>query len=281
MGLIRTVTTSLRQPEYTGEHRCLPCTIVNVGLAAALAVGVSLVATGGLGVGVFLAALAVIYLRGYLVPGTPRLTEQYLPASVLGLFGKAPVGDRSLEAPTADDPWETLVAAGVVDRNDDEIALTAAFRETLQRAANRRSEPPDADDVAALVGANTVESKGPQSFSIDGNQLLRWESAAALVADVAAVSVLRERLDWDVLDGDDRLELLRRIRLLLERCPACGGAVERNDERLDPCCQPPHVSVWTTCRECGDPLGDVTVPEESVETLALLMSDETAATVSD
>lgn len=281
MGLIRTVATSLRQPEYTGENRCLPCTIVNVGLAAALAIGVGLMSTGGLGVGVFLAALVVISLRGYLVPGTPRLTEQYLPASVLRLFGKDPVGDRSLEAPAADAPWETLVAAGVVDRGDDELALTAAFREPLQRATSRRSEPPDADDVATLVGANTVESKGPQAFAIDGSRLLRWESDAALVADVVAASVLRERLDWDTLDGDDRLELLRRIRLLLERCPACGGAVERDDERLDPCCQPPHVSVWTTCRECGDPLGDVTVPEESAETLALLTSDETTATVSD
>ncbi|ELY35984.1 hypothetical protein [Natronorubrum tibetense] len=77
----------LKQPEYTGENRCEPCTILN--LAIAVVVG-SLVARktklGGLAaVGI---SIGLIYVRGYLVPGTPTLTKRYLPPEVLRWFGK-------------------------------------------------------------------------------------------------------------------------------------------------------------------------------------------------
>jgi len=90
----------LRRPEYTGENRCLPCTVVNSLTAVVLAGGVagSLVTAGGTGTSVALAvggsvlavSAALIYLRGYLVPGTPALTKRYFPAWLLGLFGKDP-----------------------------------------------------------------------------------------------------------------------------------------------------------------------------------------------
>ncbi len=82
----------LKQPEYTGENRCLPCTVVNLAIAAVVG---WLVArrnrvAGVLAVGI---SVALIYLRGYLVPGTPTLTKRYLPASVLRAFGKEPKPD--------------------------------------------------------------------------------------------------------------------------------------------------------------------------------------------
>ena len=74
-----------KQPEYTGENRCLPCTVVNTIIALVLSVavvaGVARVANpaAGLAAGVVLlgCSLGAIYLRGYLVPGTPELTKQY------------------------------------------------------------------------------------------------------------------------------------------------------------------------------------------------------------
>jgi len=87
---------SIKQPEYTGENRCPPCTIVNVVIAAlASAVPIAVGVPGGIWTAVasgavLSASLAAIYLRGYLVPGTPTLTKRYLPESVLALFGKAP-----------------------------------------------------------------------------------------------------------------------------------------------------------------------------------------------
>ncbi|MDL0138608.1 hypothetical protein PNP85_03675 [Halobacterium salinarum] len=83
------IVDSLHQPEYTGENRCGPCTVLNLVIAALLG---SLIARktklGGL-IAVTV-SVSLIYLRGYLVPGTPTLTKQYLPSSVLRWFGKDP-----------------------------------------------------------------------------------------------------------------------------------------------------------------------------------------------
>jgi len=86
------VVDDLRQPDYTGENRCEPCTVLNLVIAA---VAGSLIARksrlgGLLAVGI---SIALIYLRGYLVPGTPTLTKRYLPPAVLRWFGKDPDPD--------------------------------------------------------------------------------------------------------------------------------------------------------------------------------------------
>ncbi|WP_226482623.1 hypothetical protein [Natrinema amylolyticum] len=83
------VVDDLKQPEYTGENRCEPCTVLNLLIAAVVG---SVIARksrlgGALAVG---ASIALIYLRGYLVPGTPTLTKRYLPPAVLRWFGKEP-----------------------------------------------------------------------------------------------------------------------------------------------------------------------------------------------
>ncbi|MDF9747762.1 hypothetical protein [Natrinema salsiterrestre] len=83
------VVDDLKQPEYTGENRCEPCTVLNLAIAAVVG---SLVARksrlgGLLAIAV---SVALIYLRGYLVPGTPTLTKRYLPPEVLRWFGKEP-----------------------------------------------------------------------------------------------------------------------------------------------------------------------------------------------
>lgn len=83
------IVDNLHQPGYTGENRCGPCTVLNLVVAALLG---SLIARksklGGLVVVTI--SVGLIYLRGYLVPGTPTLTKQYLPPSVLRWFGKNP-----------------------------------------------------------------------------------------------------------------------------------------------------------------------------------------------
>jgi len=83
------VVDTLRQPEYTGENRCEPCTVLNIAIAMILGSAIARKSKLGgiLGFGI---SVGLIYLRGYLVPGTPTLTERYLPAEVLRWFGKDP-----------------------------------------------------------------------------------------------------------------------------------------------------------------------------------------------
>lgn len=87
--MIRELIQALENEEFTGDNRCKPCTTINLVLAALVSLMVSRWSRI-LGGAVAVASVAVIYIRGYLVPGTPKLTMRYLPAQVLRSFGKAP-----------------------------------------------------------------------------------------------------------------------------------------------------------------------------------------------
>ena len=131
----------LRQPEYTGENRCLPCTGVNLVIAAVLtvAVGAGAVAAGATGPQAFVAGAAVfacaagaVYLRGYLVPGTPWLTETYFPDWVLRWFDKdtttttvGPPGtaDATGPGPGEEDVEATLQRLGAIEECVDSADL--------------------------------------------------------------------------------------------------------------------------------------------------------------
>jgi hypothetical protein len=123
----------LCRPEYTGENRCLPCTAVNLVIAAGLTgatATVSLPAAAAVGA----VSLASIYARGYLVPGTPELTKRYLPERVLGWFGKAEVEPTAAADPDFD-VVDFLGRTGVLVDDADDVALAPAFEAALGEAA--------------------------------------------------------------------------------------------------------------------------------------------------
>lgn len=281
-----------RNPEYTGENRCIPCTATNVVIAALLAIGLASLLVTPVGVLAFLASLVVIYLRGYLVPGTPELTQQYFPPWLLSLFGKStPVEnvfdvDESLDAtgkgatgketieptetqrPTATATAETegktetaegpLFAAGIVTRSETgEVVLGPAFRAAWRERIEASWGDVEPADVREAFDADTIKRTGETSFVIDSSASVRWESTAALLADVTAAALLRERLTgWADLEKDDRTATLTGLRLFLERCPSCDGTISSTDDRVDPCCQKPHLVTSATCEECGSLIAD-------------------------
>ncbi len=87
--LASTIVSPLRRPEYTGANRCAPCTALNVAIGL-IAGGLTALVSPVAGVAVVAASLTLVYLRGYLVPGTPELTQQYVPRWVLERLGKEP-----------------------------------------------------------------------------------------------------------------------------------------------------------------------------------------------
>ncbi len=161
------VVDDLRQPEHTGENRCEPCTVLNLVIAA---VAGSLIArktrlSGLLAIGI---SIALIYFRGYLVPGTPTLTKRYLPPEVLRWFGKDPDPD---------------VASGL--GGDTPVPTDASRSESAV-------DPASAGDVTTVDEAEASES----------------DDGAVAEADEAALDLETLFLDREILEPcDDRDDL--------------------------------------------------------------------------
>jgi hypothetical protein len=77
---LRSAVGRLRRDRYTGSNRCWPCTGLNLLILAALAAGAWLTLGAAVGVGTLVVGLAAVWLRGYLVPLTPRVTPPLLAA---------------------------------------------------------------------------------------------------------------------------------------------------------------------------------------------------------
>ena len=247
------VPVRLRNPRYTGSNRCLPCTAVNLGIAAALALVVA-TASVGWAVVVFAVGVATIALRGYLVPGTPELTKRYLPERVLAWFGKGPTPrSKTLDAAA------TLVEAGVLRESaaDDDLVLEAEFHDAWRRRARRLADAnADAAALARFVDADpeavSVADRGHAYVgAIDDEPVGRWESRPAFLADLAAATVIDERWSgWAALSTARRSELLGSLRLFVETCPTCDGHVTLDATVVESCCRQYDV-LAATCDACG------------------------------
>jgi len=161
------VVDDLKQPEYTGENRCEPCTVLNLVIAAVVG---SLVARksrlGGLvAVGV---SIALIYLRGYLVPGTPTLTKRYLPPAVLRWFGKEPEPEvasglggvdtatpRDAGTGSADPAAPTTATDDVATFDEGDIDDADTVDETASAADRSADEQADTDDAPEITDLET------------------------------------------------------------------------------------------------------------------------------
>ena len=263
-----------RQPEYTGENRCLPCTVVNVLIAVALggavaAVGVATSNSGiGLGVGAVLVGLSLvaIYLRGYLVPGTPTLTKRYFPPWLLALFGKEPAdefagvagADSEETVPDAEslDPETVLLEVGALEEcaDTDDLCLTESFR-TAWNAGVEQARDADRgalrDALGVPGGAETEEFGDAFRLVVDGKEAGRWESRAAFLADLGAAHALEQRYDgWSDLPVRARGQLLNGLRLFVDTCPACSGTPEFGTETVESCCSTREVAA-VACPDCG------------------------------
>lgn len=254
---VHRIYESLRRPEYTGENRCPPCTAVNVAIAAGLSAAVA-TASVPLAAATFLGALAVIALRGYLVPGTPTLTRRYLPGRVLRYFDHAGAETAAVVSPAEDVDVETLLLdAGALREAADDLRLDPAFRDAwLDETADLMEDDAAEAALAASLGIDRdrlvgIGHGGAYVANLDGEILGKWPSRAAFVADVAAMDVLADRIEAvSDLPSERRSGLARGLRVYLEECPDCGGVVEMGTETVESCCRSREV-VASTCRSCG------------------------------
>ena len=254
-----------RQPEYTGENRCIPCTTVNVAIAL-VASAVIAVVSPVLAVGVLAVSGLAIYLRGYLVPGTPTLTKRYFPDWLLAKFDKADL-ETAGESPTAaesdvdpevpTDPETALLESGVVSPCEDieDLCLEADTREAWRAWMDDLREGDRAEQLATFLDVDTeevvLEDGDHVTARVGGRRAGRWESDAALLADLAAHHVLAERVPrWDAIPAESRGRIAAGLRAFAETCPLCEGPISITEDTIESCCRSYDVHA-ITCDECA------------------------------
>jgi hypothetical protein len=270
----------LRQPEYTGENRCVPCTSVNIAIAAAGSALAAKLTSRRVGSTAFITSLGTIYLRGYLVPGTPTLTKRYFPERVLRWFDKdntTPMTDETVEI----DPERILLDAGAVEpcREGTDLCLTTDFQQAWrERIYTVRSHDLGEDHLAGVLdvstrdGRITVDQHGDAFIAYTDDAVLgQWSSQAAAIADTAAATELSERVsDWSDFAPAEIARVLMSLRIFIEQCPDCDGSVRVEQDVVESCCRSYDV-VASACQDCdtrlfemewNDPAEDNTQPNQ-------------------
>ncbi|AUV82275.1 hypothetical protein C2R22_12000 [Salinigranum rubrum] len=272
------VFASIRRPEYTGKNRCWPCTALNVALVFVGSVLVGLLSPF-LGVLGLLSGLALVVLRGYVVPYTPEFAPRLVAALPVDLRFEThrTDGGRASESLTGDDEadGETLIRrladAGVIAADESgDLFLAGETRRTWEAGMRRLRDASDEELGAATASAAPFPAEG----SVEGDWVVVtrtadadeagvgeagsdgegdevWLSRAHAIADTAAVAAMS-----DAVDARTAAQAAMPFRLFLETCPLCGGDTEETVVRE--CCggtqgvyDNPETPVLA-CSECEE-----------------------------
>ena len=253
----------LRRPEYTGPNRCRACTVVN---AVVLLVAVAIVGLRSppVAVGVGVLGTAGIWLRGYLIPFTPRFAPALvdpLPGEFFDHSGPAEsdaLADLDVDDADPEAVLRALADAGVVAADGDRLGVSTAFETAWRDRMDDLAAGSDdrivaaARDASPAVASARVERTGSEAFlvvtGVDGS--VSWLHRPVAIAEVAAAAALR---DTD-LPSEFREVAADALCAFLETCPACGDDLVEG--RLDDCCghslgepgaEPPQGVACATC----------------------------------
>lgn len=252
----------LRRPAHTGENRCWPCTVLNLLLAAV--VGAVLSARSRLvGLVAFGVSVLAIALRGYLVPGTPRVAPRLVDPLPIDFGHGDPGGSRAgneegngqLTAPDSSDPEQLLGAlleAGVLVPEDEDLRLDGEFRGAWRERMGKLRECSTPELAARAARA----APGDVAGHAEGDRVLLagdrdvWLRPAVAIAETAAAETLAA---WDLSPGV-RAPAASPLRMFTPVCPVCAGDLQ--ETTVQNCCGGPG-SVYSTpeqpvvaCREC-------------------------------
>lgn len=252
----------LRQPEYTGENRCTPCTVTNLLITAVVTAGLAFVQP--IAAAAFaLLGIASIALRGYLVPGTPTLTKRYFPPWLLSLFGKEPATATNAPAYEGDvDPETYLLDNDIVTETPDgeDLELVDGFWSTWSAAIEEVKQDPESAvgellelDEPQINPGGEIEPAETGGCTVydDDVRVANWPSEAALMADLGAIDALETRgVDVESMDRGDAGQLLAGLRVFAEECPDCGGPMALGEDTVESCCSVAEVFTYD-CEDCG------------------------------
>lgn len=252
---------SVRRPEYTGEGRCWPCTAVNA-FAVVVAAGVLAVLSVPVGVLALGVGAALVYLRGYVVPGTPEFAPRLVSSlGVASLFPHADDGrtrrsdDLTDEEVDGEELVGVLFETGVLaEAPDGALELSEGFAESWERETAALRDLSDAELADVVADAAPFEAAGEPAYdglSIEGPTRAVWLSRVHGIADAAAIRALAAA----GVPERYRAHATTPLRMFVETCPDCGGDVVETTTKA--CCggagsvyDSPTDEVLA-CEDCG------------------------------
>ena len=226
---VMSVISTLRNPAHTGARRCVPCTIVNL---FCLWVTVSVVVVLGwpvIGGAVLIVGLAIIWLRGYLIPYTPQFGPR-LVAAVPGLdrlyYRTNGTGALSADSTDGEEMITELAEAGILSIEGEQLFLDPAFESRWHEEMDALADAPLSELADECGSLPTVSSA--RAVEHDGQQWIALGGQTALVAQHVAVAELGavRALDGSVPDEQKRLAMARPLREFLSTCPVCATPFE-------------------------------------------------------
>jgi hypothetical protein len=204
---------------------------------------------------VFVLGPAVIWLRGYLVPFTPKFAPRLvaaLPVPTAWFHETTEPASLSGADPEDGAPLELAQQSGIVEVDGDRVYLEPTFEERWHDemdtlAALSLTEL--ADELSSLSGLSTVQpvDDEQQWLAIEGRTGLVPRHVA--VAELAATRALEPSVD----DAAERLAIARPLREFLTECPVCDTPFRESSEVS--CCggyTKPREAPRTTlvCPDC-------------------------------
>jgi hypothetical protein len=265
---------TLREESHTGDNRCWPCTVLNLGLVVAVVLFLRARDRPLSSLLVAVAGLAAIYLRGYVVPYTPEFAPRLVAASPVpdewfhgepshGADGESVArGESESLADDTEMDGETvfreLAAAGVIEAEGEQLFLAAAvdtaWYERMDELADQPLDALAATLQASLEGvdhaAPYADDDGTEWVAV-GSDSKRLLARPVVVAELAAYDVLGEWVD------DERLGVAgaEAFRMFLDSCPVCGSELVESSSvsccggHLGPRQNPDETLVCPTCEQ--------------------------------
>lgn len=217
----------------------------------------------------------LIYFRGYLVPGTPELTKRYLPDKILQYFEHHPpvpssstISSSSVDSKSSKSTDETLnpekllTQLDIVKECDDEddLCLTDEFERSWDEKIKSVEQYEMSTETSCAIldlsenNHELVEFDNGFTLVAQDSTVGQWPSKGALIADMATAELVSQQFPyWEQTSLDEKLSVLRSVRVFVTHFPTTGAPVTISEETFESCCRSVEV-VAIQCSETGQRL---------------------------
>lgn len=229
-------------PEHTGENRCYPCTIVNIVITFGCGLIIGHFGNYYISGLLIVTGLVLIYIRGYLVPGTPSLAQILLPKRLFSLLPGEELSKSSnsisIEIESHLQQHSILEASHTGEDKDFQLHSSIKTRWVHLIRSYQMEEAMEQLQTSVEASDDMEFFAIPEGYIAmhKGKQIGRWESKQAFLIHMSSFELLDALLPrWDCYRIDEKNLLSVGLRLFTPICP-CGSDITEGMGKIRTCC---------------------------------------------